>query len=91
MALKLLPIHSISARLFLTAAASSAVVLLIASFFITAYYRREAEDIFERRLDVYLRAIVADVSEAGEEGRLGFGCLVDDGVGGAHGASLSVG
>ena len=77
MALKLLPIHSISARLFLTAAASSAVVLLIASFFITAYYRREAEDIFERRLDVYLRAIVADVSEAGEEGRLGPGQLGD--------------
>ena len=77
MALKLFPIHSISARLFLTAAASSAVVLLVASFFITAYYRREAEDIFERRLDVYLRAIVADVSEAGEEGRLGPGQLGD--------------
>ena len=71
------PFRSISARLFLSAAASSAIVLLIASFFITAYYRREAEDVFERRLDVYLRAIIADVSEAGEDGHLGPGQLGD--------------
>lgn len=63
--------RSIATRLFLTAAALSSVVLLVASVFFTAYYRREAEEIFERRLDVYLRAIVADVSESGQEGRTG--------------------
>jgi signal transduction histidine kinase len=69
--------RSIAARLFVTAAALSAVVLLVASVFFTAYYRREAEEIFERRLDVYLRAIVADVSESGQEGRTGPGQLGD--------------
>lgn len=69
--------RSIATRLFLTAAALSAVVLLVASLFFTAYYRREAEEIFERRLDVYLRAIVADVSESGQEGRTGPGQLGD--------------
>lgn len=69
--------RSIATRLFLTAAALSAVVLLVASLFFTAYYRQEAEEIFERRLDVYLRAIVADVSESGQEGRTGPGQLGD--------------
>ncbi|HEY8161327.1 MAG TPA: ATP-binding protein [Methylocystis sp.] len=67
--------RSIATRLFLTAAALSSVVLLVASVFFTTYYRREAEEIFERRLDVYLRAIVADVSESGQEGRTGPGQL----------------
>ncbi|WP_424361427.1 ATP-binding protein [Methylocystis parvus] len=69
--------RSIATRLFLTAAALSSVVLLLASVFFTAYYRQEAEEIFERRLDVYLRAIVADVSESGQEGRTGPGQLGD--------------
>src|SRR5512137_1387966 len=69
--------RSIATRLFLTAAALSSVVLLLASVFFTAYYRREAEEIFERRLDVYLRAIVAAVSESGQEGRTGPGQLGD--------------
>jgi signal transduction histidine kinase len=69
--------RSIATRLFLTAAALSAVVLLVASLFFTAYYRQEAEEIFERRLEVYLRAIVADVSESGQEGRTGPGQLGD--------------
>ncbi len=71
------PARSIAARLFLTAAAMSSVVLLIASLLLTAYYRRETEEVFERRLDVYLRAIVADVSASGEEGRTGPGQLGD--------------
>jgi signal transduction histidine kinase len=69
--------RSIAARLFLTAAAMSLVVLLVASILLTAYYRSEAEQVFERRLDVYLRAIVADVSESGQEGRTGPGQLGD--------------
>lgn len=64
-----LPENSIATRLFLTAAASSFVVLLIASQFFTTYYRRETEGVFERRLEVYLRTLVADVARSGEEGR----------------------
>jgi signal transduction histidine kinase len=60
--------NSIATRLFLTAAASSFLVLLIASLFFTTFYRRETEEVFERRLEVYLRAIVADVAQSGEEG-----------------------
>jgi signal transduction histidine kinase len=69
--------RSIATRLFLTAAALSSIVLLVAGVFLTAYFRREAEEIFERRLDVYLRAIVADVSESGQDGRTGPGQLGD--------------
>jgi len=69
--------RSIAARLFLTAAALSSVVLLVASLLLTQYYRRTAEEVFEQRLDVYLRAIVADVSQSGEEGRTGPGQLGD--------------
>ena len=77
MPLSFFSIRSIAARLFLTAAAMSSVVLIVASILLTAYYRSEAEEVFERRLDVYLRAIVADVSESGQEGRTGPGQLGD--------------
>ena len=61
--------RSIARRLFFTAAALSFLLLLVASLLLTQYYRRNAEDVFERRLEVYLRAIVAHVSQPGEEGR----------------------
>ncbi len=77
MPLSFVSLRSIAARLFLTAAAMSSVVLIVASILLTAYYRNEAEEVFERRLDVYLRAIVADVSESGQEGRTGPGQLGD--------------
>lgn len=68
---------SIAARLFFTAAALSSVILLIAGVLLTEYYRRTAEEALEQRLGVYLRAIVADVSQSGEEGRTGPGQLGD--------------
>ena len=77
MPLSFVSIRSIAARLFLTAAAMSSVVLIVASILLTAYYRSEADEVFERRLDVYLRAIVSDVSESGQEGRTGPGQLGD--------------
>ncbi|MBG0800808.1 sensor histidine kinase [Methylocystis sp. H4A] len=77
MPLSFVSLRSIAARLFLTAAAMSSVVLIVASILLTAYYRNEADEVFERRLDVYLRAIVADVSESGQEGRTGPGQLGD--------------
>ncbi|MBI1867737.1 MAG: sensor histidine kinase [Methylocystis sp.] len=69
--------RSIAARLFVTAAALSSVILLVAGLLLTEYYRRTAEEVFEQRLGVYLRTIVADVSQSGEEGRTGPGQLGD--------------
>jgi signal transduction histidine kinase len=69
--------RSIAARLFLTAAALSSVILLVAGLLLTEYYRSTAEEAFEQRLGVYLRAIVADVSQSGEEGRTEPGQLGD--------------
>jgi signal transduction histidine kinase len=77
MRLPRLPEYSIATRLFLTAAASSLIVLLIASLFFKSYYRQETEEAFERRLDVYLRAIVSDVAQWGEEGHAELGQLGD--------------
>jgi signal transduction histidine kinase len=71
------PGRSIAARLFLTAAALSSAVLMLAGLALTEYYRTTAEEVFEQRLEVYLRAIVADVSESGEDGRTGPGQLGD--------------
>jgi len=71
------PGRSIAARLFFAAAALSSAVLMIAGLALTEYYRRTAEEVFEQRLGVYLRAIVADVSESGEDGRSGPGQLGD--------------
>jgi signal transduction histidine kinase len=71
------PARSIAGRLFLTAAALSSVILLVAGLLLTEYYRSTAEEVFEQRLGVYLRAIVADVSQSGEEGRTGPGQLGD--------------
>lgn len=61
--------RSIGARLFLTAIASSFVILLAAGFLLTAYYRRSAEEAFDEKLGVYLRAIVADISQTSEEAK----------------------
>jgi signal transduction histidine kinase len=71
------PARSIAGRLFVTAAALSSVILLLAGLLLTEYYRSTAEQVFEQRLGVYLRAIVADVSQSGEEGRTGPGQLGD--------------
>lgn len=63
--------RSIARRLFITAAGLSLFVLLIASLALTQYYRRSAEDVFDRRLRVYLQAVVAEASLEGEEGHGG--------------------
>ncbi len=61
---------SIAARLFLSAAILSFAILLIAGFVLSTVYRRGAEDSFDERLGVYLRALVADIATPGEASRV---------------------
>ncbi|HMN71811.1 MAG TPA: sensor histidine kinase [Rhodoblastus sp.] len=69
--------RSIARRLFLTAAAWIVVILGVAGVLLTAYYRRTSEASFDLRLNVYLRALVADVANSGEDQRTDPGELGD--------------
>ena len=60
---------SIARRLFLTAAAWILVILGVAGVLLSAYYRRTSEAGFDQRLNVYLRALVADVASSGDDQR----------------------
>lgn len=54
--------NSLARRLFLTAAAVSVVVLTIVGLLLSTLYRSSVERSFDRRLNVYLKTIVADVA-----------------------------
>lgn len=60
--------NSIARRLFISAAFWSFVVLLVTGIFLSALYRTTAQSAFDDRLNVYLRALVADVALLAEEG-----------------------
>jgi len=60
--------YSIARRLFISAAFWSFLVLLVAGVFLSALYRTTAQRAFDDRLNVYLRALVADVALSAEEG-----------------------
>lgn len=53
---------SLARRLFLTATVVSAVVLIGAGVLLSTLYRASVERSFDRRLNVYLKTIVADVA-----------------------------
>jgi signal transduction histidine kinase len=69
--------RSLATRLFLSAALWSVATLLVAGLVLSAMYRRAAEQSFDERLGVYLRAIVADVATPGEDTRTEPGQLGD--------------
>lgn len=60
---------SIAGRLFISAALWSFAILLIAGVGLSTLYRRNAEQAFDARLGVYLRALVADVAAPGDDNR----------------------
>jgi signal transduction histidine kinase len=62
--------RSIARRLFVSAIVWSVALLLVAGVIISDMYRRTTEQAFDQRLDVYLRAIVADVATPGDDQRL---------------------
>jgi len=53
---------SLARRLFITATAVSAAILLVAGILLSTLYRGSLERAFDRRLNVYLKTIVADVA-----------------------------
>ncbi len=54
--------NSLALRLFLSATAVIVVILLITGVVLSSLYRDGAERSFDRRLDVYLKTLVADIS-----------------------------
>jgi signal transduction histidine kinase len=66
---------SIAARLVVSAIALSAVILVVAGVVLSTYNRRATEFGFDERLNVYLKALVADVAGFGESDRTEPGSL----------------
>src|SRR3954470_21014331 len=54
--------NSLALRLFLSATAVTVVILLITGVVLSSLYRQGVERSFDRRLDVYLKTLVADFS-----------------------------
>jgi signal transduction histidine kinase len=59
--------NSLAVRLFIWATAWTVVILIITGVALSTLYRHAVERAFDRRLDVYLRTLVADVASP-EEG-----------------------
>ena len=60
--------NSLALRLFVSATAWAVVILLITGVVLSSIYRQAVERAFDRRLDVYLRTLVADVASPEESG-----------------------
>jgi hypothetical protein len=54
--------NSLAQRLFITATAVSAAILIVVGLLLSTLYRGSLERSFDRRLNVYLKTIVADVA-----------------------------
>jgi signal transduction histidine kinase len=54
--------HSLALRLFLSAAACAVVILTVTGVILSSLYRGAVERAFDRRLDIYLRTMVADLA-----------------------------
>ncbi len=60
--------NSLALRLFLWAAAWTLVILIVTGIALSTLYRHAVERAFDRRLDVYLRTLVADVASPEDGG-----------------------
>lgn len=69
--------QSIATRLFISAALWSTVLLLVAGVFLVTLYRRNTEKAFDDQLNVYLRALVADMAVGNDDQRNDPGQLGD--------------
>src|ERR1700722_20817911 len=59
--------NSLALRLFVSATSWAVVILIVTGIVLSSLYRQAVERAFDRRLDVYLRTLVADVASP-EEG-----------------------
>src|ERR1700681_1889777 len=60
--------NSLAFRLFFWAAGLTVAILIITGVVLSSLYRSAVERAFDRRLDVYLRTLVADVASPEEGG-----------------------
>jgi signal transduction histidine kinase len=60
--------NSLALRLFLSATAWTVVILLITGFVLSSLYRDAVERSFDRRLNVFLRTLVAEVASPDDAG-----------------------
>ena len=60
--------NSLALRLFVSATAWTVVILVVTGLVLTSIYRQAVERAFDRRLDVYLRTLVADVASPEDAG-----------------------
>jgi len=60
--------NSLALRLFLWAAGWTLIILIVTGIALSTLYRHAVERAFDRRLDVYLRTLVADVASPEEGG-----------------------
>ena len=60
--------NSLALRLFLWAAGWTLIILILTGIALSTLYRHAVERAFDRRLDVYLRTLVADVASPEEGG-----------------------
>jgi signal transduction histidine kinase len=58
--------NSLALRLFVSATAWAAVILFITGIVLSSFYRQAVERAFDRRLNVYLRTLVADIASPEE-------------------------
>ena len=58
--------NSLAFRLFLWATGLTVVILIVTGVALSSIYRHAVERAFDRRLDVYLRTLVADVASPDE-------------------------
>lgn len=54
--------NSLALRLFLSATIWTVVILLVTGFALSSLYRQSVERAFDRRLDVYIKTLVADIA-----------------------------
>src|SRR6266436_6993538 len=54
--------NSLALRLFVSAAGWTGIILLVTGFVLSSLYRDAAERSFDRRLNVFLRTLVAEVA-----------------------------
>ena len=74
--------RSIAQRLFISAIGWSVALLLIAGVIFSTLYTRTAEQALDQRLNVYLRALVADLVTSAEDKKFELGQLGE--IGRAH-------
>ena len=59
---------SLATRLFLSATGWTVIVLIVTGFALSSLYKQAVERSFDRRLNLYMRTLVSDVSPPDESG-----------------------